>query len=396
MGRKVYWTYERCQEELLKYSNIDDIKNQHFYKVIIKNNWKDLLDTIRKNHPNEYWTYERCKEEALKYENKTKFSKESGTAYKIINKNKWHELANHMIKESLTQDQCKKEILKYKNINEIKNNHSLYYILCKNKWMYLLDCLRKISNNVDWSYEKCKEKISECVTIKELSIKYPSCTKNIYKNGWLELLDPIRQVSSKREWTYEKCREIVSKYETISDLRKECNKAYYHIRANGWLDLLDCMRILPNYYKRLVYVYKFSDNYCYVGLTCDVERRKYQHQTDKNSMVFRHIRDTNLLPELSIETDLLYIKEAVKKEEEILQKFIKNGWKILNKHKTGSVGGIELYWTKERCIEEVCKYNTHYELRNSKNGAYNSMYKNGWLYEILNEYMPNYVKRKCK
>jgi hypothetical protein len=43
---------------------------------------------------------------------------------------------------------------------------------------------------------------------------------------------------------------------------------------------------------------------------------------------------------------------------------------------------------------EVKKYKTLSEFRKSSSGAYNSSYKNGWLYEILEKYIPSYKKRK--
>jgi hypothetical protein len=66
----------------------------------------------------------------------------------------------------------------------------------------------------------------------------------------------------------------------------------------------------------------------------------------------------------------------------------------LNKNKTGSIGGVKIYWTKERCIEEVKKYKTYSEFRKGSCGAHGSSLKRGWLYEILEKYIPSYKKRK--
>jgi len=154
------------------------------------------------------------------------------------------------------------------------------------------------------------------------------------------------------------------------------------------------MRILPNFYKRLIYVYEFDDNSCYVGLTCDVERRHKQHMEDSNSSVNKKIVETGLKPKLVLKSEYIDIKECINLEEAILKEYKNLGFCILNKNKTGSIGGVNLYWNKERCIEEIKKYKTYSEFRKGSPGAHNSSFKKGWLYELLNIYIPGYKKRK--
>ena len=217
------------------------------------------------------WTYEKCKEEALKFESKSDFKMKSNSAYSTIIRNKWYEL--------------------------------------------LSDLESKILPRGYWGYENCLKHSKECNNILEFEKKYPGATKSIRKNKWNEILDNIRSVKCSGHWTYENCKTKALEYDNIKNFRKENGGAYYAIHINKWCELTEHMKFLPNFYQRLIYVYEFSDNNCYVGLTCDIERRKWQHLNDINSSVYKHIKKTNLYPKLIIKTELLDIKESINTEK---------------------------------------------------------------------------------
>jgi len=68
---------------------------------------------------------------------------------------------------------------------------------------------------------------------------------------------------------------------------------------------------------------------------------------------------------------------------------------IMNKHKPRG------YWTKERCIEDARKYELKINWNISSISAYNSAYKNGWLYECclhMKKRKPKgyWTLKKCK
>jgi len=245
-----------------------------------------------------------------------------------------------------------------------------------------------------WTYERCKEEISKCKKLSE--IKNKMVYKIILDDNWHEILDDKRIIKPKGYWTYERCKLMTSNYNDIMIFRKENGGAYYRISKNNWYELFDHMRRLPNFYKRLIYVYEFLDNSCYVGLTCNLDRRNKQHLKDMNSSVYKYIKNKKLQPTLIIKSDYINIKDAVEMEENILSLYIEKGWNILNKNKTGSIGVTKLFWNKEKCVEEVKKYKTHSEFRKNSPGAYSSSFKHGWLYEILEEYIENYIKGKTR
>lgn len=184
-------------------------------------------------------------------------------------------------------------------------------------------------------------------------------------------------------WTYEKCKEEALKYTKRSLLQIECGSAYNTISRNKWFGLYEHMILQGNRYKRLIYVFEFSDNSCYIGLTGNIKRREKQHLIkDYNSSVFKHILKTNLIPTLIIKSDYIDIEDAIKMEELVLIEYKNNNWIILNKAKTGGIGSSNLIWDKENCRVEALKYDKISEYQTHSKSAYNASLKNGWIDEI--------------
>jgi hypothetical protein len=88
-----YWTFEKCQEEALKYENKQEFKNNcvSAYNSCLRNSWMEEMCShmISKHKPNGYWTYDNCKEESLKYENRSQFKKLSNGAFDSSKRNNW-------------------------------------------------------------------------------------------------------------------------------------------------------------------------------------------------------------------------------------------------------------------------------------------------------------------
>jgi len=86
---------------------------------------------------------------------------------------------------------------------------------------------------------------------------------------------------------------------------------------------------------------------------------------------------------VGIISEFLDKDEAARLEDETVEKYRKNGWKILNSKRAGALGGTTTKWTKERCAEEVLKYNTIEEVKQNCPGAYNVIHKNNWAGELF-------------
>jgi len=389
-------TYEKCKTELAKYKKLAEFKNKWIYKVILNNKWNDLLEdfyTIKIGG----WSYDECKNIASNYSNRTELSKNHSAVYRKIFKNNWNELLNHMPNAKIwTYDKCVEESLKYEYKYDLKKySSSAYTSILKNKWYDILNNMKcKIKN--EWTYDECKKYSKKFKTLKDFNKKYPGAVDAIYRHSWLDIIEKLREQKPPNYWTYDKCKDVALKYDNLKDFRKDNGGAYYRINNNGWSELLEHMKKMPNFYKRALYVYEFSDNTCYVGLTCDLNRRHYQHLNDDKDSIYKYIKNTNIQPNFIIKSDYLDVKDAVKMEEIILNEYKTNNWKALNKNKTGSIGGIILYWTYDKCLEEIRKYKTHGDFRKNAPGAYNSAYKKGWLYELLENNIKDYVKKSKK
>jgi predicted GIY-YIG superfamily endonuclease len=196
-------------------------------------------------------------------------------------------------------------------------------------------------------------------------------------------------------WTYERCKEVCLRYDKKNVLQKENSSVYNAIFNNKWFELYDHMAIQGNKYKRLVYVFEFSDNYCYVGLTGNIKRRENQHRfLDLNSSVFNHSKETNIEPKLVIKSDYIKVEDAIKLEYCILEEYKSNNWNVLNKVKTGGVGSINLIWTKDKCKVEADKYDKISDYQKNSKSSYNSALKNGWIDEICSHMQRRKSKNK--
>jgi len=132
------------RKQLTNYIDVNEaIKLEEFYvNKYKKNGWVVLniakTGSIGSNKLK--WTYEKCKNEALKYNTKSKFIKNSGSAYNSARKNKWlNKVCSHMIENPnriWSYERCKEESLKYINRTELcKNKRGAYKSAYKNKWL---------------------------------------------------------------------------------------------------------------------------------------------------------------------------------------------------------------------------------------------------------------------
>jgi predicted GIY-YIG superfamily endonuclease len=234
---------------------------------------------------------------------------------------------------------------------------------------------------VKWTYEKCKEEISKYNNRNELKSKNKSLHNIIYENGWLELLENLEPLKLKNGyWSYENCKKHTLECESKSEFCKKYPGGYSVIRKNKWYELYSHMKVFGNLKKRLVYVYEFSDKSCYVGLTYDITRRHKQHMFGLNSSVYEHMSITNLIPKLVLKSEYIKDSDAVLLEEYTLNEYKDNGWYILNKVKTGSLGSVIIKWNKEACIEEIKKYDRLLDFQLNSGSAYIACNRNGWRY----------------
>lgn len=239
----------------------------------------------------------------------------------------------------MTLEDCKKNALNYIQRSEWKKNQkNMYQIAVRNKWL-----------------DQC---CSHMIVIKK-------------PNGY---------------WTLEKCKIDALNYVSRKEWQIKSMAAYSRARKNKWLDQCCSHMIkLGSIYKRLIYVFEFPDKSVYVGLTCNSEKRKNNHLLHeikrKKSSVYKYIQLTGLKPLFKILTEYIPLELAILKESEFVEKYRLENWRILNKTKTGGLGGGIIKWTKENCFNDALKYSYKKEWKNKSSSAYDAARRNLWIDE---------------
>jgi len=237
-----------------------------------------------------------------------------------------------------------------------------------------------------WTYLACKKEALKFKTRSEFNLNSGSAYNAAKRNKWFNEICS-HMISTKKPmkyWTFEKCKEEALKYSTKKDFRQYSSSAYQISKRQKYIKII-CQHMIPlgNIKEKIVYIYEFADNHAYVGITCNSNKRHSEHITDSKSPVYKHINKTNLIPIKKILSNgyINYI-EAQKLESFYVSKYKNDKWIILNKKKTGALGGNKVYWTFERCQEETLKYTKKSEFRFNCPSAYNVILKNNWLNEL--------------
>lgn len=202
-------------------------------------------------------------------------------------------------------------------------------------------------------------------------------------------------------WTKERCKKEALKHQHRVDFQKKSPNAYDATLRKGWLGEL-CVHMTPlgHKMKRHIYRYTFEDGYAYVGITSNIKRRNNSHFNSNRSLVYRHMKETGLIPEIEVLEEFVDISVVGQKEDEYMKETSKL-YKLLNKNKAGGLGCVERYWTKEKCYEEALKFNCRKDFYTNSKRCYDACCRNGWLEEMCKHMQstkkPNgyWTKERC-
>lgn len=125
------------------------------------------------------------------------------------------------------------------------------------------------------------------------------------------------------------------------------------------------MASLPNLREHVVYAYIFDDGHAYVGLTCNQQKRDHSHRCDDSSAVYLHSIKTGAeIPSMTILEQGLTPKEA-QHYEGLWLKWMSNTFTMLNRTKTGGLGGLfgNVPHTLENALKAKEKFKTRHALR---------------------------------
>ena len=295
---------------------------------------------------NGYWNYETCMEESKKYKSRGEFDNCCRGGYDVARKNGWLDEYTWLISPRKTKGY--------------------------------------------WNYETCMEESRNYTTRTEFQKGSNGAYHVARRNGWL---DEFTWLESKfhADWNYETCIEESKKFKSRSEFQKGSKGAYFAARRNGWLDeytwLKDERFDMTTDKIDSVYVYEFKELNCaYVGRTlmrCQKDRdRAHIFRTD-NDAVAKFVKEHNIsVPKPIYLEENLTLEEGAKQEGYWLNKYFEDGWTMLNRAKTGSIGGLgKGKWNKKTCMEESKKYKSRTEFFKGNGSAYHVARRNGWLDE---------------
>lgn len=223
--------------------------------------------------------------------------------------------------------------------------------------------------------ENCKTEALKFSTRTKFNKGCYSAYETSLKNGWMDIVCSHMPIPNRL--TKEKCRELALQCNSATEFKEKFPSAQGKIYSMGWNKEL-CSHFIKrgNKFNKCVYVYEFPNNYAYIGITFNLERRNNSHfnitKNKLDSSVAKHIVKTNLKPILKQLTGYIPINDAVLLEEKYLLKYKNDGWNILNVAKTGAIGGSEILWNKKTLKTEALKYNSRNLFKHKSSGAYSA------------------------
>ena len=245
-----------------------------------------------------------------------------------------------------------------------------------------------------FTFEECKKIAKKYNNRVDFHTNDRTCYNFSKKMGWYEKITEHMPRQIPKHRTYDEVKEAAKQYKTRMEFKKNDMNNYCFAVSHGWLDdVCSHMTVVGDRYKRCIYVYEFSDNFCYIGLTYNIDSRHIQHISGKCfSKVYEHSVKYNVsIPNPKQLTEYINKDDAAILEGEYLNKYKDNGWKIINVAKTGGLGGNKHKYDNVEITEEFCKsvaknYNSPTEFSKNNQTLYSIMNKNGWkknVYEVF-------------
>lgn len=262
---KMFWTFENCQREALKYESRSAFQKgtSSAYHAARRYNW---LDEVCKHMPTvtyqgEHWTFEKCKQEALKYTSRSELQKHSSGAYNSARRHGWLDtICGHMTRSLWTLDSCRREALKYRSRSEFhKHSGSAYNAALRNYWLdeicthmghgYQQYSVRTPASSQRSSYSKFENLLdvaSASAANFEKEIAKDHSEHSDANSSYASLLaDTATEKSQKdpesivaadsTEWTLERCIEEAKRFKTRFEFCKSSGAAYDTAKRNGWI-----------------------------------------------------------------------------------------------------------------------------------------------------------------
>lgn len=362
-----YWTYEKCKPIALSYNDrrIFHKEQKEVYKVIQREGWDDLLEHMIWTTPSGNTRYpkgyfddkEKAREVALKYNTRSQISEKSPYAYNIIRKNGWDdELFSHMKRHATDKP---RQIYVY----YWSDNHAYVGQSCdwkKRHWSHLREGC--VFNHIQKTGEQPIFKILTKRPVKEENTpKYEDKWMKHYESLGYRMLNsaPAGSLGGKRSvWTKENIWNIVSKCSSMTEFYKATNS--------------NCIQSCHQ-----------------MGIYDDIVD-KLKSETDGKWYIGGW----------TVEDALEEAKKYTLVSE--FQKACSGGFKCLSKNgllkvafpKTSNELKEEYYNNKENCKKAALECKTRSEFSKKHNRFYRTACKNDWIDEISQHMVKSLLENK--
>ena len=298
-----------------------------------------------------------------------------------------------MSKLIYTYDKCYEIAKQCSCASEMQRlNGSAYNVARQSKWLKDYDWFTR-KQHAPYTYEDCYEIALNFESRVALARGNVGVYQAALNHGWL---DDYTWFKSKQKphnyWTKDRVTNEAKKYKSRGEFHDNNGTAYSKARVNGWLDDFTWFKDDRIDFSKdkvdCVYSYEFESlKSVYVGRTLmrRTHIRDKEHIFVENDSVNLFAKKNHLsIPKIKILENNLTIAEGVEKEGYYIEVYESNGWRIINRAKSGSIGKIgSNKWTKETCYEEALKYQTRGEFASLCGSAYEVSRRNGWLEEYI-------------
>lgn len=192
----------------------------------------------------------------------------------------------------------------------------------------------------------------------------------------------FRPTDKSRKWTY---KNIIASTKNVSSYKEWMDKYPYAYqrayRTNVLEKVASHLERVGTRYKRCLYSIKIKGKkIIYIGLTFNFKQRIKQHLKKTRFKDLKKIYGENSLIVKKL-TDYMDIKKAAKREKQLIKRFKKAGYELINTKKGGDLGSIPTKWTKNQIIESAKNFKTQNEWRKKVPSAYAIAKKKGFLKE---------------
>lgn len=341
---------------------------------------------------------EELAEIAKSYDYMPEFRKKEHAAYIAICKRGLLHLCNHMERKRryhLTDDDLAEIASRYDVLAEfIEKEKSAYSLICS-RGLYEKLCGRmqreRATRSSDEELTAIANKYDDLVEFKK---KEYHAYNIICNRGLYDKLCAHMKRGKKARYSDEELSERASKYNSMMDFYTKEKGAFLAICRRGLIGkLCGHLERKGSLYRRKIYVFTFSDGYAYVGLAKDPKSRYRDHMAGKdNSPILQHIQETGASHEFTLLTDWLDKDVAAKMEDDYINQYVAEGWKMLNKARGGSLGSLTRYYTDKRIRQEISEYEYFEDFKKGSPGFYRYVRN----HRLIDEYCSHMKSRQAE